>query len=306
MPEQVCLQIAGVHFTVSCCQACLLPDLWPCYESFHTSSPPEPEDVAVRLELVVGPMPDLSRAKLVFEGSSWSLLSLDERFCIALPPRPGGLPPAWIAVMSSSFTEGTVYCDEALVRDNDGVRGIINPILHRLDQLLVMYLLASREGIIVHSAGAALGGAGMVFGGCSGAGKSTLSRLLRDHADASRLELLSDDRTIIRRIGGGFRVYGTPWAGDAQIGRNASAPLKALYFLRQAESDRIEPVSRSEALYALLPIVSIPWYDAVLVEKSSEFCGRVVDEVPCFNLHFTLGADVVGLLERAAGTRSEA
>lgn len=297
MSDRFCLEIAGVHFTVQCRQASVLPDPWECYRTFRTQAGPSPGMIPATLEIEVGNVPDVSHATKVFEGESWALYSEGDSVFIALAPRPGGLPPAWIARMSPDFTKGTVYCDEILVRDNDGVSGIVNPILHRLDQLLVMYLLASREGLIVHSAGAVLNAKGLVFAGRSGAGKSTISRLLRDHANPARTKLLSDDRTVIRRIGHDYLVYGTPWAGDAQIGLNDCAPLKELYFLQHALEDRLEPLSPREAAQALFPVASIPWYDRHLVEQATEFCEQIVTHIPVFNLHFKPDADVVSLLE---------
>ncbi|OQA29039.1 MAG: hypothetical protein BWY59_00566 [Verrucomicrobia bacterium ADurb.Bin345] len=297
MSPPVCLEIAGVHFTIRCRQTRVLPDPWECYRSFRTDGGPTADMISVNLSIEIGGVPDLSSARRVFESESWSLFAGDGAVYIALAPRPGGLPPAWVARMSPDFTEGTVFCDEMLVRDNDGVSGIINPILHRLDQLLVMYLLAQREGVIIHSAGAALNGKGMVFAGRSGAGKSTLSRLLRDHADPARTVLLSDDRSVVRRIGSEFLVFGTPWAGDAQIGLSARAPLTGLYFLQHANEDRIEPLAPAAAAQALLPVASIPWYDRHLVEATTSFCERIVNQVPAFNLHFRPGREVLSLLQ---------
>ena len=137
----------------------------------------------------------------------------------------------------------------------------------------------------------------MVFAGRSGAGKSTLSRLLRDHADPARTVLLSDDRSVVRRIGSEFLVFGTPWAGDAQIGLSARAPLTGLYFLQHANEDRIEPLAPAAAAQALLPVASIPWYDRHLVEATTSFCERIVNQVPAFNLHFRPGREVLSLLQ---------
>ena len=101
------------------------------------------------LRVAVGGGPELKTLSKLFDGESWSLFRHGDGYCLALNPSVSGVPPAWVACVDRDFTEGTVFCDEMLVRDNDGVRGIVNPILHRLDQLLTMYILARRRGILV-------------------------------------------------------------------------------------------------------------------------------------------------------------
>ena len=67
---------------------------------------------------------------------------------------------------------------------------------------------------------------GIVFAGTSTAGKSTTARLW-DGLDGVRV--LSDDHTILRKMEGQFRVYGTPWQGEGGYALADDAPLKNLY-----------------------------------------------------------------------------
>jgi hypothetical protein len=296
MPASMYIQIAGIRFTLHCRDAALLPDSGTCYESFVTPARKDPDAIQVDLDLKIGGLPDLRQAELLFDGQSWSLYRDRDDYIIALASRAPDLPPAWIARIDSSYTRGVVFCDELLVRHEGRVRSLVNPVLNRLDQLLLMYILARRKGALIHSAGAVSAGGGLVFAGRSGAGKSTIARQFQA---AGKTPLLSDDRVVVREIGGVYSAFGTPWAGDAQIALNRNAPLRAVVFLNHGQANRIERVSPRDAFEKLLPMVSVPWYDRVAIEQITSFCEALTREIPAYDLHFVPTPDIVGFLEKA-------
>jgi len=163
-----------------------------------------------------------------------------------------------------------------------------------LDQMLLMYLLLRCRGLIVHAAGLAAGGRGILFPGQSGAGKSTISRLLRDRPGFLGL---SDDRIIVRRTGDGFRVFGTPWPGTGGIAVSAAVPLDRILFLRHAPDNAIRPLTPREALARLLPALSIPWYDAQAVPGALDLAGELLQGVPAAELSFRPDPAVGAFLE---------
>jgi hypothetical protein len=296
MPAPMHIEIAGIQFVLHCRDAAILPDSGSCYESFLTPSGESRETIRVDLDLEIGGLPDLRRSELLFDGQSWALYRDGADYLIALASRAPDVPPAWIARIDSSYTRGTVFCDELLVRDEGGVRSLVNPVLNRLDQLLLMYILSRRQGALIHSAGAVVGGGGFVFAGRSGAGKSTIARQFQA---AGKTPLLSDDRVVVRKVDGVYSAYGTPWAGDAQIALNRNAPLSAVLFLNHGQENRIERVSPRDAFEKLLPMVSVPWYDRVAIEQITSFCEALTREVPSYDLHFVPTAEVAGFLEKA-------
>lgn len=289
------IQIGGLHFSVRCRELPVLPEPWACYRTFLEPAPVEPS-VHVDLEVQVGGLPDTSRMEKLFDGESWQLFRHGDGYCIAQAPRGVKLPPAWIACMDATFTSGTVYCDDVLVRDNQGALGLVNPILHRLDQLLLMYIYASREGVLVHSAGLAIAGAGFIFPGRSRAGKSTLSRQFLARPEIPGLVMLSDDRMAVRREGGLFHAYGTPWAGDAEVALNLRVPLKAGFFLFHGPAHSARPLSPREAFESLMPVVSLPWYDRDLVVRITATCEKLASEVPFYAFEFKPDPDVASFI----------
>jgi len=174
-----------------------------------------------------------------------------------------------------------------------------NPVRYPLDQILLMNHLAPRDGLIVHAAGAVVGGCALVFPGLSGGGKSTLSRLFITAGLGDTL--LSDDRVIMRVTQGleeseRVTAWGTPWPGDARVARNTGAPLAALLFLTKAQENKVMPLDASSAMKRLMPVVSCPWYDRARSDQVLATCARVVESLPCFELHSRPEAHVVEML----------
>lgn len=106
------------------------------------------------------------------------------------------------------------------------------------------------DGFFFHSSCLELDGEGYAFSAVSGTGKSTHTALWQKHF-GDRVTMINDDKPIIRRCGGRFYVYGTPWMGKANIGTNTKAPLKAVYILERAKENRAARVLPSQVLRQL-------------------------------------------------------
>jgi hypothetical protein len=159
-------------------------------------------------------------------------------------------------------------------------------VQYPLDQILLTTLLASEGALLLHACGGMTPAGGVAFAGVSGAGKSTLSRLL---ADSPGMRFFSDDRIFVRRQrhnDARFQLHGTPWAGDAHMARNEHAPLAALCFLTQATSTRLQDLIPADALQRLLPITTLPWFDARAIGRALDACEQLIANVPCYELLF--------------------
>jgi hypothetical protein len=158
---------------------------------------------------------------------------------------------------------------------------LANLVQYPLDQLLLTHTLYADHGVLLHAAAAILHGRALVFPGVSGAGKSTLMRLLS--ADADFLGL-SDDRVVLQRSEHGFQAHGTPWAGDARIARADDGPLAALCFIEPAASVDIQPLSAEQALARLLPVTTLAWYDAAVLEMGLTVVEALLQQHPAVRL----------------------
>lgn len=185
-----------------------------------------------------------------------------------------------VVTFNHDHTRAHIYND----RDETYLKGDLHSLtMCPSDQILVARLLADRNGCYLHSAGAILDGAGMLFVGHSDAGKSTTTRLLMDAGDGRgdpawspahesnhrglppQVEILCDDRNIVRRCSpplsttgdygprseaerggqgeGGWRVYGTWSHGDVPVVSPASALLRAICFIEKGNENTLTPLT---------------------------------------------------------------
>lgn len=183
--------------------------------------------------------------------------------------------------------------------DPDAGRGRIrqsaNP--YSIDSVLriVHTLILAREGgFLLHSAGAVRNGRAFLFSGVSGAGKTTISRLAPPD-----VTLLTDEVSYVRRndVDGGYRACGTPFAGElARVGENCSAPIASLFFLKQGLENKIESISKPEAIRRLMRNILFFAGDAELVRNVFQSACEFVERVPVQCLIFTPDSRVWDLI----------
>jgi hypothetical protein len=294
--EQVVHTIGGISLAVSG-DGCLLTS--PRVEHYDSFTVPLSSlngfqhDIIAR---VVASSREISdKATPLFESDTdWKIQRNEDGYSLVFGQDMPG--KRYMVIESDRLTrELTVYCTDYTLLDAYQWPVIFNPLCYPVDQLLLMNHLAMRGGLIVHAAGMVLADEAIVFPGISGAGKSTLARL---SADAShRVQLLSDDRIIVRRVDDGFVAYGTPWPGDARVAVNASAELRGLFFLSRADENRIAELPPAQAIRRLFPVVSCPWYDQERLPNVLDTCERLVTSVPCFELKFCLGPEIIEMLQ---------
>lgn len=248
----------------------------------------------ITVEVLFSLPSDTSGMKILFEAEqSWSLLSDNNYYFIRFEDQvAGGLQ--MLVRLDPEMKDLTLYCSPELLNDKGGA---ISPLHYPLDQVLMMLYLSMHNGLIVHSAGFSLCGRGYLFPGCSGAGKSTISKKF---LESKGVECLSDDRIIIRKTEGPFKMFGTPWPGEAGIALNKSAPLSGIFFLVQSIENKIEKITYAEAFRRFMPVLSVPWYDKAAINGCFSFVKELISEAPLHVLHFTPEIRVEDLFEEVA------
>lgn len=269
----------------------------PAVEKFRVEKPGD-DVVTIRHHFELPDLKGKDLGEQVYRKPPWAIYKGKAQWIyLSIPPDEERDEFYKVAVFNRDYSHGRVYH-----QDCDGfLRGGGNAITQMVtDQILLAQLLAQRKGFILHSAGAILNGSGVLFVGHSEAGKTTITRLLMQSGED--VEILCDDRNIVRRFEGSWRVFGSWSHGDIDNVSAESAPLEAIFFLEQASEDQLlfisDTVERVKRLLACLirPYASVDWW-----EKSLSSVEKLVGEVPCYRMQFTKNGEVVTRLERLIG-----
>jgi hypothetical protein len=230
----------------------------------------------------VSPRPSFEGRTILESEANWKVLGRDGERAVVFH-LPSESEPDWVARFRPGSAEVLVVCSPRLLATVEGATALrASHFSYPLDQLLVMYLLG-RRGLVLHAAGALVGGRGIAFSGVSGAGKTTLTALA---AGRPGWEPLSDDRVVVR-VGEALpTLWGTPWSGEGRVAEHRCGEMAALLFLEQGEAHEIRLLTPAEALPRLLQTASLPWSDAEYLEAALSACGRVVETLPCGILSF--------------------
>ena len=244
----------------------------------------EPREGAVVVRHSLGAI-DLSNLEPVIESAPWSTYFHDEEGRGAA--RFYAEPP-WVPThVLRTVERGRAY---AVSYESAG----LGPLDQRNVELaLTTFVLADRgRGLLAHGCGYMLrSGRAVLSPGVSGAGKSTLARLLRDHADGTRI--LNDDRVILTRDRErrAVHAWGAPWPGSEGIANPHDAPLAALAFIRHDTTCRISEVTAREAARRLYRTLALPLWSADAMADALEFIDACVLALPRFELSYPATPD---------------
>lgn len=261
-------------------------------------------------------LPDLANKDLgkeLYRKAPWAISRKKDGtwFYQGISPREDDPSLHRVAVFNSDHTHATIY---SLPRDRERILtdGWQSLSLFPTDQIWLGPLLADRNAVLIHSAGAIVNGKGLVFVGHSEAGKSTTMELLKAANREGKIsaEVLCDDRNVLRywpqpvtrnpqpvtRFG--WLVHGTWSHGTTADVSPSSAPLCAILFLKQDKKNKVEPLTdRKKIWHNLLATLIRPMVTAEWWQKELDILERIVNEIPCYNMHFDRSGAIVEELE---------
>jgi hypothetical protein len=136
--------------------------------------------------------------------------------------------------------------------------------------------MAQRRGLLVH-------GCGVVDDG-----KSTMARLWGERA-----VVLGDEIMALLYREGSSRLYGTPWPGDYARAAYGGVPLDKIFFLDHSPTNIVASAGGVTAGSMLLARSFAPLWDRDGMELTLDTVGRLVQDVPCYELGFVPDAEVV-------------
>ena len=282
----------------------------PKFAAFRVDGP-GPDTVSIRHHFS---LPDLTGKDLgreMYRKPPWAIYRQNSSYIyLGISPQPDDPTLHRAVTFNNDHSRAKIYNNQKEVWLNGDLHSLT---LFPSDQVLIALLLADRQGCYFHSAAAIVNGVGMIFIGHSEAGKTTTTHLLMDAGRPGngrsnlQVEILCDDRNIVRRREDGWWVYGTWSHGDNPLISPNGAPMHAILFLEQGDENTLTPlIDRKEIVRRLLGCVIKPFVTADWWNKTLDTIERMSREAPCYVMRFDrTGKIVKELSSLAAETKSE-
>jgi hypothetical protein len=279
MPQKkVAIRIADVAISI---EGEVSGEIAPAYLPFVCQGK---NDISLRLHRGI---PNIPVGEKVFDSPPiWTLFRANGSSVIRLFPEIGDLQR--ILLLPHHLKQADLYFADNCTRFMDPFFG---PTL----ELLLMHYLAEEQGVILHGCGIEIEDMGILFLGESGAGKSTLARMWDQE---NGVDILSDDRVIVRKRGNEFRAYGTPWHGEASFGSPREARLERIFFLSHGKENSFKEMKRLDILSHLLTCSFPPLWDSQGMELVLELFNQLATQVPCQELSFRPEKSALALVKK--------
>jgi hypothetical protein len=292
LPIRLALEIGGLSIGLWCERGMAIA----LDKEHHPFIVPAHQKVACDLELDVSWADTLElpgAAPSFASGGLWSAFtsSTGTKFYFSSPTL--GISPYKAAWFDQSFERGHII----LRRECFATDQPVFPLEYPIDELAMMHRLSRGEGVELHALGLVdQDGSGYLFLGHSGAGKSTTARLWMSEPG---VQLLSDDRIILRKKDGHYWMYGTPWHGDAGVSSQGCAPLSALFLLEQAPTHQILPLPGAQAAAELFARSFVPHYLGDGIRFTLNFFDELTRSIPCSVFRFAPTESAVEAIRHA-------
>jgi hypothetical protein len=269
MPKNLKIRIGDVSISIQGDAQISDWEIAPAYRPFIG---PGKTDISLRLHQGV---PDTLVGEKVFDCPPiWTLYRQDETSFIRIFDGLSGLERT--LVLPPHLESADLYFAGKSGHFNDPFYG---PTM----ELLMVNYLAQGRGVIIHSCAIASKGRGILFVGESTAGKSTLARMWDQE---NGFDVLSDDRTVVRKKGHQFWMYGTPWHGEAKFGSPRGVRLERIFFLRHGQKNSIKEIKGIDPVSQLLTCSFPPYWDPQGMAFTLEIFTDLAADIPCQSLSF--------------------
>ena len=161
-------------------------------------------------------------------------------------------------------------------------------------ELLMVNYLAQGRGVIIHGCGIKQDDRGVIFVGESGAGKTTMAKIWSQESD---VEVLSDDRTLVRKKDDHFVMYGTPWHGEGKFGSPGRAKLDQIFFIQHSKENSLLKSNNAHSVTQFLKCSFPPLWDVQGMEYSMDVFSDLATAVPCRELSFKPDTSIIGFVD---------
>ena len=239
--------------------------------------------------------------KLLINKQPWAIYEDKDNGIInylgILSSQPEG--PLWcFAEFNQDYSVGKIYSNPEIITQLS-TYGWHSLTLFPSDRFWLAQLLAHRQGLMFHSAGAILNGKGLLFLGRSEAGKTTTTRQLMKAAEDHNLQttILCDETNIVRYTDNGFWLHGTWSHGEEERVSPTCAPLESIFMLTQGQSNWIEPLTEQNQRMKIIletiyrPLMTQSWWG-----KQFDVIEKVLKDIPIYIMHFDKSGDIIPII----------
>ena len=261
----------------------------PKFEPFEMSEPGD-DVITIRHHFEIPPFEKNRLGRLVYRKAPWAIYENDSHYTyLGISPDDSDTSLHKVIVFSKDYSYGRFYNRDSNIFEQGGRQSLT---MTASDQLMLAPALAARGGCYFHASGIIYKGKGFIFIGHSEAGKSTMVKLMREHA-----EVLNDERIVVRRWPEGFRIHGTWSHGELPEVSANSAPLAAVFLLKQAPENLAEPIGKRDAIKKMIGCLIKSHETKEWWEKSLDVLEQLAEEVPVYVLHFDKTGRVNNVLD---------
>ncbi|MCE1156301.1 MAG: hypothetical protein LWW91_09305 [Bacteroidales bacterium] len=256
-----------------------LPFVVEAGSELETDSPPE---VVIN---VVPLLPEglISGRQLLFDAENeqqkfYSIYQMEDGLGFVIYDQQTRNDVQQVALLNKDFTNWTVYFDTK--------RADLFPLKYPFGPIMLHYLTLKIDAVMMHASCAFDGKKGRLFSGFSGVGKSTISKLWAQ--EGSRI--INDDRLIVRRHNGGYRVYNTPmyYQDIPKV-----APLGGIFLIRHFPENTMCRIKGAGAVSKVMAYSIQNNFDRRYVAQRLAFFSELVSQIPVFELGFVPDVSVV-------------
>jgi len=240
----------------------------------------------ITLTLRRGLPPGKGEKRKIFDsGSNWCLYLQDGKLVLQDRSFDSPLLPHKFVVLEPELNRGDIYYTGKRLHRNVSR----DPLKYPLNQILTLMLLSRTQGALFHACGIIDRGRGYLFTGNSTHGKSTIAQIWKD-AGAT---ILNDDRIIVKKEKGEFRMYGTPWHGDFPETSLSDMAVRTIFFLKHGHKNRIVPRKGTEAISMMMTRSFPPYWDGNGMNNTLAFLEDMETSLACYDLYFRPDSDVI-------------
>lgn len=167
----------------------------------------------------------------------------------------------------------------------------IDPFTYPLGPLILYYLTAFSNSLMIHGSGIYYNFKGYLFSGVSGVGKSTMAKIWQNE-DA---QVINDDRLIIREMGGRFYIYNTPMF---YIDYPKKVSLDKLFLLKHGKANKAVKLNAIKSITLTMANCIHHNYDKEIIASLMESIGRLSEIIPIYKLDFVPDNSIVKFIKQ--------